>query len=92
MSIVTVTGRLICADAAQAAIVARELPEHIRLTRAEPGCLRFVARQTDNPLIWELDEVFTDRAAYDAHRTRAAASRWARETVGIARELNVTGT
>ncbi|KFE35387.1 putative quinol monooxygenase [Thioclava atlantica] len=47
----TLTGRLICATEEEAAIVRAHLPEHIRLTRAEPGCERFEVRQGADPLV-----------------------------------------
>ena len=88
---VTLTGRLICTTEAEAAGVRAHLPEHIRLTSAEPGCLRFDVVQTDDPLLWQVDETFADRAAFDAHQARTRASRWARETVGIRRDFRITG-
>lgn len=36
-SSITVTGTLTCSTADEAALVAAMLPEHIRLSRAEPG-------------------------------------------------------
>ncbi len=88
---IVVEGRLICASAAQAARVAAHLPEHARLSRAEPGCLRFdIAPDPADPLIWTLDEAFVDAAAFAAHRARSAASNWARASDGVARELRVS--
>lgn len=88
---VALTGRLLCTTAAEAARVRAHLPEHIRLTRAEPGCLRFDVVETADPLVWQVDETFADRAAFDAHQARTRASRWAQETAGIARDFRVTG-
>ena len=88
---VTLTGRLICTTLAEAARVRAHLPEHIRLTRAEPGCLRFDVVETADPLVWQVDETFADRAAFDAHQMRTRASRWAQETAGIARDFRITG-
>ena len=64
---VCLSGDLICASAAEAAIVRQYLPEHIRLTRAEPGCLSFEVTQSGDPMIWRVAERFADRAAFDAH-------------------------
>lgn len=61
---IDVTGTLTCATEAEAALVRALLPDHIRLTRAEPGCLTFNITATADPLIWQLDESFTDRAAF----------------------------
>jgi quinol monooxygenase YgiN len=88
---VTLTGRLICGTEAEAARVRAHLPDHIRLTRAEPGCLRFDVVQTDDPLVWQVDETFADRAAFDAHQARTQGSTWAQETAGIARDFHITG-
>lgn len=88
---ITLTGRLICADAAQAALVRLYLPDHIRLSRAEPGCLSFDVVPTRDPLVWQVDESFTDRAAFDAHQTRTRESRWFRETAHIRREFQIIG-
>ena len=87
---VTLTGRLICANDTEAALVRAHLPEHLRLTRAEPGCLRFDVTPID-PLTWQVDEEFTDRAAFDAHQTRTRASEWFRQTAGIRRDFARNG-
>ena len=81
------SGRLICANETEAARVRAHLPEHVRLTQAEPGCTAFVVQPTDDPLIWSLNETFINRAAFEAHQTRTKASLWARETTGIARDF-----
>ena len=88
--VVRVTGRLGCANDAQAARVRALLPEHIRLSRAEAGCLTFDVVPTTDPLVWELNETFTDRAAYAAHQARTRASEWGIETIGLSRRFEVT--
>ncbi len=88
---VTLKGHLRCANAAEADRVRAALDEHIRLTRAEPGCLSFEVSATADPLVWAVAEEFTGSAAFEAHQERAAASDWAIETKGIAREYTVTG-
>ncbi|MEP5731879.1 MAG: antibiotic biosynthesis monooxygenase [Sulfitobacter sp.] len=88
---VTLTGYLRCADAAEAARVSAALEEHIRLTRAEPGCVAFDVMPTGDPLVWAVAEEFIDPAAFEAHQTRAAASDWAKETAGIARDYTIIG-
>ncbi len=79
------SGELICTTKDEAARVAQHLGEHIRLTRAEPGCLSFTVEPTADPLVWAIAESFTDATAFAAHQVRAAASLWARETAGIRR-------
>jgi quinol monooxygenase YgiN len=89
MTRVSLSGSLICADSAQAALVERLLPRHVALTREEHGCLSFEVTRTDDPLVWCVTELFVDRAAFDAHQARVAASEWGRETVGIRRDYAV---
>jgi quinol monooxygenase YgiN len=90
IGMIHVTGTLTCATASDADIVRRHLPTHIALSRAEPGCLTFHVTQTTDPLVWHLDETFTDRAAFEAHQARTRASDWFRATAHIARDFRVT--
>jgi quinol monooxygenase YgiN len=91
VGIVRVTGQLICTTADDAAIVKAHLPTHIALSRAEPGCLSFDVMPTENPLIWQLDESFENKAAFQAHQDRTRASDWFHRTSHIARNFTVTG-
>ncbi len=88
--VVRLSGRLLCASAEEADVVRRHLPEHVRLTRAEPGCLSFEVTPTDDPLTWRVEERFTDRAAFDAHQRRTRASAWGAATAAIRRDYEVT--
>jgi quinol monooxygenase YgiN len=88
---ITLTGTLTCSSAEEADIVRTYLPEHIRLSREEPGCLTFNVVPTDDPLIWQLDESFTDRAAFEAHQARTRASDWYAATAHIGRDFHITG-
>jgi quinol monooxygenase YgiN len=90
MGIVRLTGQLLCATDADAALVAGHVPTHIALSRAEPGCITFDVVQTANPLIWQVDESFTDQAAFDAHQTRTRASEWFALSAHIPRQFTVT--
>lgn len=66
------------------------LPDHIRLTRAEPGCVRFdVIEDATQPGVFHVSEAFTDRAAFDAHQRRAGQSAWADVTAGIPRFYDI---
>lgn len=69
-------GQLICTTEAETQAVAAHVAEHIRLSRAEPGCLTFDIAPTDDPLVWEVMESFRDRAAFDAHQVRTRDSAW----------------
>lgn len=68
------------------------LAEHIRLTRAEPGCISFdVTENPDVPGRFDVSEAFTDSEAFRAHQARASASDWARISEGLPRDYEVTG-
>ncbi|MDR7125269.1 antibiotic biosynthesis monooxygenase [Pseudotabrizicola sp. 4114] len=82
-------GHLICMTEAEAQTVRDHLPEHIRLTRLEPGCLSFDVAQTDDPLIWDVHESFRTRDDFDAHQTRTRESRWFEATRQILRDFRV---
>lgn len=87
---VRLQGFLICASLAEADRVSHLLPEHIRLTRAEPGCLSFeVLRSHEDPARFAVSELFRDREAFAAHQARVKASRWGRETQGIERQYRI---
>jgi quinol monooxygenase YgiN len=86
-----VTGYLRCAPH-EIGMVREALVDHIRLTRAEPGCLSFeVTQDADDPCRWNLDETFTDMAAFEAHRTRAKGSAWGLATAHLDRDIRVAG-
>ncbi|WP_120522198.1 putative quinol monooxygenase [Arthrobacter celericrescens] len=88
---VTLSGELVCSIAAEAQTVARHLPLHLELTRAEEGCLSFNVVRSENPLVWHVEERFRDAAAFEAHQERVAASEWGRATAGIERRYTITG-
>ena len=88
---VTLTGFLRCDTPEQAARVRSALPNHIRLTRAEPNCISFDVTATNDPLVWKVAEQFVDADAFKAHQARAAASPWAKQSEGIARDYTITG-
>ncbi|MBU2956682.1 GNAT family N-acetyltransferase [Paracoccus sp. 1_MG-2023] len=85
---IALTGRLVCADAGQMMTVLGHVQDHVDLSRAEAGNLRFDLWQDDDPLIWHLSELFRDEAAFAAHRARTADSIWGHETAQIARDFD----
>lgn len=89
MAQIALSGQLTCATAQDASIVLQYLPDHIALSRAEPGCLAFNVIQTA-PLVWQVDEVFLDQAAFDDHQTRTRASVWFRATSHIPRSFTLS--
>ena len=85
-------GHLICSTPDELATVETYLPDHIRLTRAEPGCLTFEVTQTEDPMVWRVAECFADRVAFEVHQRRVKDSDWGRATAGIRRAYEITGT
>lgn len=82
-------GHLICLSEDEAKTVHLHLPDHIRMSRAEPGCLSFDVTQTDDPLIWDVQESFRTRDDFDAHQTRTRASPWFEATRHILRDFRI---
>jgi len=88
-TMIKLTGRLMCKNPEETALVRRYLPEHIRLTKEESGCLCFEVKETADPLIWSVEELFTSQQTFDKHQSRTKASAWGRETAAIAREYAI---
>lgn len=82
-------GQLICMTDDEARAVRAHLADHLRLTRAEPGCLTFDVTETDDPMVWEVMEAFRDRAGFDADQARTRASGWYHATRGVQRDFRV---
>lgn len=80
-----------CRDNDDIAAVVQHLARHVALTLAEVGCLSFRVSPTDDPLVWQVDELFRDAAAFRAHQDRVAASEWGCATVGIERRYKIDG-
>jgi quinol monooxygenase YgiN len=92
MGRVTLQGFLICRSLEEADRVSEMLPEHIRASRAEPGCIVFeVLRSSADPVRFAVHEVFSDKAAFEAHQARIMGSDWWRATQHIPRDYRVTG-
>ncbi|MGQ0611055.1 MAG: putative quinol monooxygenase [Paracoccaceae bacterium] len=88
-AMIRLTGRLICAAAEEAATVRLHLPAHLRLSRADAGCLSFKIAQSADPLVFDVDESFQTRADFEAHRDRARQSDWARATADLRRDYRL---
>ncbi len=70
--------------------VTAALPEHIRLTRLEPGCISFeVNPDPQQKGRFTVVELFASRTDFDQHQTRTKASDWARVTDGISRSYSI---
>ena len=67
------------------------LPAHIDLTRAEPGCLMFdvkICTTIAGRLL--VEEIFVDKAAFDAHQKRAKGTAWHDITKGLSRHYTIS--
>ncbi len=81
------SGTITASSLAEADLIRAHLPRHIRHSRNELGCLRFDAVATEDPFVWQFDEVFLDEAAYLAHETRKETSEWYSLTSGLQRNF-----
>ncbi len=84
------TGTLTCITQDDQKIVETYLPDHITLSRAEPGCVSFSVTQTADPLVWYLDETYVDQAAFEAHQARNRASVWWQKSQGLVRDFQLS--
>lgn len=87
---VKLSGYLKCKNSEEVESIKNHLPEHIRLSRAETGCHSFAVIETENPLIWKVEEAFVDKSSFEAHQQRTKASVWGKATASIAREYTVS--
>ncbi len=64
------------------------LDEHVRLTRAEPGCIAFDATQSAaDPTQFEVAEIFRDEAAFAAHQARIKTAEWGAKSGHLVRNF-----
>lgn len=89
MSEVHLTGELVCTTDDEARIVSLHFPEHIERTQAVLGCALFRVTATGDPLIWLVEERFTNQRAFELHKARASGSEWGRVTAGIERRYAI---
>jgi quinol monooxygenase YgiN len=86
---VRLTGTIRCAPD-EAERLRAAIPEHVALTRAEPGCVAFDIRATPDPCAFEVSERFRDAAAFEAHQARTRASAWWLITGHMPRDFEIT--
>jgi quinol monooxygenase YgiN len=68
------------------------LDEHIKLTRAENGCIVFnVEQRNGKELIFDVYEEFSDKEAYYFHQERLKASPWYKATRKVEKHYDVSG-
>ena len=89
MGKVTLVGYIVVREEDLESVLA-ELPTHIALTRAEPGCISFeVTPSKHGSGQFDVAEAFTNRAAFERHQERVKTSRWGELTVNVARHYVV---
>lgn len=70
--------------------ISAALPEHIRLTRLETGCIRFEVRADPHHAgRFNVTESFASRADFDQHQNRTKSSEWAHITDDIPRSYSI---
>ncbi len=88
MAKVYLDGQLVAHSAAEHAVVDLYLDDHIALTRAEPGCLKFeVTPDPKDSNKWHVSEVFESEEAFEAHQTRAKTSEWGQVSAPLERRF-----
>ena len=66
--------------------VRQALPEHIRLTYAEPGCIIFIVVENETELgRFDVYEEFESKEAFEAHQHRMKMSDWGAVTKRVER-------
>ncbi|MBN9611265.1 MAG: antibiotic biosynthesis monooxygenase [Actinobacteria bacterium 69-20] len=91
MTVVHLSGHLVCRSSNDVAIVVEHLARHVELTYAEVGCHPFRVTPTDDPMVWHVDELFRDAAAFRTHQAQVASSDWGRVTARIERRYEIEG-
>lgn len=86
---IELSGKLICKNREESELIRHFLPEHIRLTKNEPGCVAFEVEETADPLVWTVEELFADQKSFDTHQERTKSSRWGVETSSIQRQYEI---
>lgn len=85
--LIGLTGKLICSGTDELMLALSLLPDHVKLSRAERGCLRFDIWLTDDPMVWQLSELFVDEDAFAAHQTRTQGSEWGQKSTSLKRDF-----
>lgn len=71
--------------------VKQALPEHIELTRSEPGCLQFSVEQDKNQQNrFNVYEVFESQQAFEFHQQRVKNSHWGRISTNVERHYQIS--
>ena len=89
MGKVILSGYVVATKEDLPAIVAA-LPEHIRLTRAESGCIVFNVKQdSENLCRFNVYEEFIDQISFDKHQARIKNTKWSHATKNLLRHYKI---
>ena len=89
MSRVYLDGLLIANSAAHRAVIDLYLEDHIALTRAEPGCLKFeVTEDARDRNKFHVSEIFDSEDSFAAHQARAKDSEWGKHSEKLERKFS----
>ena len=71
--------------------VETELDNHIRLTKAEEGCIVFeVVQDKSNRYRFDVYEEFSDQESFRRHQDRVKNSTWGEVTASVIRNYEIT--
>jgi len=90
LSKVTLKGYILIPDT-DLEIVKAELIVHSKLTKEEPGCIKFeVTPDVTNPNKFSVYEEFVDQIAFDSHQSRIKSSIWGKVTSQVKRHYQIS--
>ncbi|GIU52720.1 putative quinol monooxygenase [Shewanella sp. KT0246] len=73
------------------ACIRAELAIHSQLTLNEVGCIRFkVAQNIIDPLRFDMEETFIDKAAFESHQQRVKHSNWCKVSQSASRHYSTS--
>ena len=88
MAKVFLDGLLVATTAADRAVIDLYLDDHILLTRAEPGCLKFeVTQDPKKRNVFIVSEEFEEEEDFEFHQERAKASEWGKVSEKLERKF-----
>ena len=68
------------------------LSEHSKLTKQEPGCLKFEIKQDPkNEYVFNVHEEFIDGDAFAAHKERMKNTKWVAVAANVQRHFEISG-
>lgn len=90
LSKITLQGYITVPDNDLASVQA-ELPQHVKLTQKEDGCLIFrVSQDAENQNVFNVYEAFVNRVAFEKHQQRVRNSRWGKIAENVKRHYQIS--